>query len=117
MTPDLQRMPERVVWAKSVDRRNRWLAGNIRTPGADSRLRVTDQAERRVRPFERRAARIARPARVRIRARKPCVLARLRLFGWKVRFMPGSVRTWDRSVKWAKTTHRLTHPTCQAPQA
>src|SRR5689334_18393191 len=28
---------------------------------------------------------IARPARVRIRSRKPCVRARRRLFGWKVR--------------------------------
>ena len=30
---------------------------------------------------------IARPARVRIRKRKPCVLARRRLFGWKVRLL------------------------------
>jgi hypothetical protein len=29
---------------------------------------------------------MARPARVRIRSRKPCVFARLRLFGWNVRF-------------------------------
>jgi len=28
---------------------------------------------------------MARPARVRIRSRKPCVRARRRLFGWKVR--------------------------------
>jgi hypothetical protein len=32
---------------------------------------------------------MARPARVRIRSRKPCVLARRRLFGWKVRFTSG----------------------------
>ena len=36
-------------------------------------------------PLRRRAARIARPARVRIRSRKPCVRERRRLFGWKVR--------------------------------
>jgi hypothetical protein len=30
-----------------------------------------------------------RPARVRMRNRKPCVLARRRLFGWKVRFTSG----------------------------
>src|SRR3982750_3286794 len=30
---------------------------------------------------------IARPARVRIRSRKPCVLDRRRLFGWKVRLL------------------------------
>lgn len=35
----------------------------------------------------RRFARIARPARVRIRRRKPWVLARRRLFGWKVRLL------------------------------
>lgn len=39
------------------------------------------------RPLARRPARIARPARVRIRSRKPCVFARRRLLGWKVRFM------------------------------
>ena len=44
-----------------------------------------DQAESRSRPLRRRPAMIARPARVRIRSRKPCVRARRRLFGWKVR--------------------------------
>lgn len=42
-----------------------------------------------LRPFDRRAARIARPARVRIRSRKPCFLARRRLLGWKVRLDTG----------------------------
>ena len=41
---------------------------------------------RRLRPLRRRAARIARPARVRIRRRKPWVFARRRVFGWYVRF-------------------------------
>ena len=41
----------------------------------------------RARPFLRRAARIARPARVRIRNLNPCVLARCRLFGWNVRLL------------------------------
>jgi len=40
------------------------------------------QAESRSRPLRRRAARMARPARVRMRSRKPWVLARRRLFGW-----------------------------------
>jgi hypothetical protein len=40
----------------------------------------------RVRPLPRLAARIARPALVRIRKRKPCVFARRRVFGWNVRF-------------------------------
>ena len=39
------------------------------------------------RPFLRRADRIARPARVRIRNLNPCVLARCRLFGWNVRLL------------------------------
>jgi hypothetical protein len=45
------------------------------------------QAASRERPLRRRPARIARPARVRIRRRKPCVLCRRRLFGWKVRLL------------------------------
>src|SRR5690242_20534498 len=45
------------------------------------------QADRLARPLPRRFARIARPARVRIRRRKPWVLARRRLFGWKVRLL------------------------------
>jgi hypothetical protein len=40
----------------------------------------------------RRAEMIARPARVRMRRRKPWVFARRRLFGWKVRLLTsGSV--------------------------
>src|SRR6185312_2520936 len=46
-----------------------------------------DQALRWSRPLRRRAARMARPARIRMRSRKPCVLARRRLFGWKVRLL------------------------------
>ena len=45
-----------------------------------------DQAERRLRPRARRARSTARPPLVRIRSRKPWVLARLRLLGWYVRF-------------------------------
>lgn len=44
------------------------------------------QAVSRARPFSRRALTTARPARVRIRARNPCVRMRLRFLGWKVRF-------------------------------
>jgi hypothetical protein len=46
---------------------------------------VRDQAESWLRPLRRRAAMMARPARVRIRSRNPWVLARRRLFGWNVR--------------------------------
>jgi len=44
-------------------------------------------ADRRARPLDRREERTARPARVRIRSRKPWVLARRRLFGWYVRLL------------------------------
>jgi len=47
----------------------------------------------RARPFRRRAARTARPARVRMRSRNPCVFARRRLFGWNVRLLTGTPGT------------------------
>jgi hypothetical protein len=47
------------------------------------------QADSRARPLRRRAPMIPRPARVRMRSRKPWVRARRRLFGWKVRFTSG----------------------------
>ena len=47
------------------------------------------QANSSTRPLRRRAARMARPARVCIRSRKPWVFARRRLFGWKVRLLTG----------------------------
>jgi hypothetical protein len=49
-----------------------------------------DQALSRSRPLCLRAARTARPARVRMRSRKPCVFARRRLFGWNVRLLTGA---------------------------
>ena len=42
----------------------------------------TDQADRRERPLSRLALMIERPARVRIRARNPCLRALRRVFGW-----------------------------------
>ena len=55
--------------------------------GADAGQTLT-----RARPLRRRAARTARPARVRMRSRNPCVLARRRLFGWNVRLLTGDSR-------------------------
>lgn len=46
-----------------------------------------DQALNRDRPRRRRARITARPPCVRMRRRKPCFFLRLRVFGWKVRFM------------------------------
>ena len=68
-----------------------------------------DQALSRCRPLRRRAFTIARPARVDMRWRKPWRRARLRLWGWYVRFTlepPGGsgrgqvreMRCGDRSV-------------------
>src|SRR5215813_14552488 len=50
------------------------------------------QADSSVRPLRRRAAMMARPALVRMRSRKPWVLARRRLFGWNVRLLTGDSR-------------------------
>jgi hypothetical protein len=47
--------------------------------------RQPNQADSVSRPLRRRAAKMARPARVRILSRNPWVRARRRLFGWKVR--------------------------------
>lgn len=45
------------------------------------------QADSCTRPLRRRAAKIARPARVDMRCRKPCLRDRRRLLGWKVRLL------------------------------
>ena len=60
--------------------------GAVAHPG----LGRQDQALSWSRPLRLRAARMARPARVRMRSRKPCVLARRRLFGWNVRLLTGT---------------------------
>ena len=71
--------------------------GTVPNPGSRRQHRVSCRcryAVRRARPRRRREATIARPARVRIRSRKPWVLARRRLFGWKVRLLTaGSPRS------------------------
>jgi hypothetical protein len=59
------------------------------TTEAFERVALADpvrQADRRARPLARRFLSTARPARVLIRARKPCLRARRRLLGWNVRF-------------------------------
>jgi hypothetical protein len=69
--------------------RSRLDAASARLRAASRRRSLGARRQRltRARPFRRRAARIARPARVRIRSRKPCVFARCRLFGWNVRLL------------------------------
>ena len=68
------------------------------------------QAASRLRPLLRRAERIARPARVRMRRRKPCVLARRRLFGWYVRLLT-SVLRWVAGIRSLRATGRVPAPT------
>jgi hypothetical protein len=57
------------------------LVGPAHSVNLGKHLFTRRQAARRVRPLRRRPARIALPARVRIRSRNPCVLLRRRLFG------------------------------------
>jgi hypothetical protein len=80
------RLPRLVAASKSARRRIRADAGSI----ALAATRVRPQTLTRARPFRRRADRMARPARVRMRSRKPCVFARRRLFGWNVRLLTGT---------------------------
>lgn len=80
-----------------------------------------DQALSRSRPLRLREARMARPARVRMRSRKPCVLARRRLFGWNVRLLTGtpgqgSCRCAVFKVRVIQTRGRSS-PTLPAPAA
>ena len=62
------------------------------TQSMPCRQHTMPQAESSARPLRRRPAMIARPARVLIRARKPCVLARRRVLGWKVRLLTVDLR-------------------------
>ena len=73
------RLPARIVERKSPLRRKRY-----------ARASTSIYAESFARPLRRRDDRIDRPARVRIRRRKPCFLLRRRLFGWKVRLLTGN---------------------------
>src|SRR5205085_12100902 len=75
------------------------LAPGVRSPGSEDAVeiraareppptrsrpptgRATHQTVSRSRPFARLRFKVSRPARVCIRARKPCVRARLRFFG------------------------------------
>ena len=79
----LRRAPEPVSVAKTVHGRKH---------------RAT-QAASFWRPLRRRDATIARPARVRMRSRKPCLRLRRRLFGWYVRLLTAMLPYGNRSVR------------------
>lgn len=82
--------------------------------GRARRVAGQDQTASRLRPLRRRAARIARPARVRIRSRKPWVLCRRRLCGWKVRLLTSRSET-DRRQQW--TSYWSTRPADESAAA
>lgn len=91
------RTPSRTVASNCLDERIRNGAGS------------TCQADSSERPLRRRAERIARPARVFMRARKPWVRERRRLLGWNVRLLKGSLRRsccacFGRSRSWLLPT-------------
>lgn len=79
-----------------------------RSPTRPTPSGTRPQADSRCRPRRRLARSTLRPARVDIRCRKPCRLARLRLLGWKVRFtgeLPPS-RTGGRRSRWRSLTRQ-----------
>jgi hypothetical protein len=108
------RRPERSVRRNSSELRIRVCPGST-TPPAQPRLpvrltrgraaRALDQTASWSRPLRRRAASTARPARVRMRSRKPWTFARRRLFGWNVRLLtgtPDSMRCKGRTCHWSR---------------
>jgi hypothetical protein len=82
------RRPRLMALAKSSLRRIRKADGSTNDPAFPARRRgqgeraASRQTVRSLRPLRRRAEMMARPARVRMRSRKPWVFARRRLFGW-----------------------------------
>ena len=94
------RRPCRIVRRKSSPARIRAGAGNM--TGRFDRAQAASFA----RPLRRRVARIERPARVRIRSRKPCFLLRRRLFGWYVRLLTDVLHAREDEVVTATTGSR-----------
>ena len=88
------RAPCRIAAVKSAGSTMRCARGSTGVSQADSLAR----------PLRRRAARMARPARVDMRRRKPCVLERRRLLGWKVRLVVTAILLGG---EWFPTRYRL----------
>jgi hypothetical protein len=93
-------------------RRGQHGCGRLKEPGR--------QTARLLRPLRRREDRMERPARVRMRRRKPCTLCRRRLFGWYVRLLTsfsfggvqGRPPRWDQqcAFRLAPPTHGASEP-------
>ena len=77
----------RVCWGSTTPPAQPWLPARL------ARLASLIQTASCSRPLRRRAASTARPARVRMRSRKPWTFARRRLFGWNVRLLTGTPET------------------------
>jgi hypothetical protein len=112
----LTRTPRLVVCRKSLELRilnDRGNIGSIDQP----------QADRRARPLRRRAEMMARPARVRIRRRKPWVRLRRRLLGWNVRLLTEELPHLRsaRQIRYGADTTRIAgasrwqRPLCKRP--
>ena len=67
--------------------------GAVGEPPPQTKSNYSDETLRRTRPLARRRDKTLRPPRVFIRARKPWVLARLRVLGCQVRFIASS-KNW-----------------------
>lgn len=80
--------PRRTVSLNSEDDRSRCSGASTVVVWGGTRYAVTLS-----RPLRRRADTMARPARVLMRARKPCLRERRRLLGWKVRLPLATVLT------------------------
>jgi hypothetical protein len=76
---------------------------------------VDNQTASCSRPLRRRAARTARPARVRIRSRKPWTFARRRLFGWNVRLLTGTPGLREDVLNQGHTCRTPRPGTCLTP--
>ena len=99
------RRPVRITSRNSSGRRIRDSRGSTTTSRAGRNQRRR-QALSRSRPLRRREAMIARPARVRMRSRKPWTFARRRLFGWNVRLLTRAPQLQVSSVYRNATSYR-----------
>jgi hypothetical protein len=98
------RRPVRITSRNSSGRRIRESCGSTMISRAGRERRR--QALSRSRPLRRRDARIARPARVRMRSRKPWTFARRRLLGWNVRLLTRAPQLQVSSVYRNATSYR-----------
>src|SRR4051794_21280111 len=110
----------RRITGVTVQKTQRDGAGSLPTGPREGLERRTvadapDQAESRLRPRARRARSTARPPLVRMRSRNPWVLARLRLFGWYVRFNEEPPRGGPRAARGRGPRGRRKPPSVRLP--